>query len=62
MTTYINIDILLALINQKGHTVTMENENKKSKIDIIDEEIIKLLAERVQVLYEEDTQKKTLPI
>ena len=62
MTTYINIDILLALINQKGHTVTMENENKKSKIDIIDEEIIKLLAERVQVLDEEDTQKKTLPI
>ena len=40
----------------------MENENKKSKIDIIDEEIIKLLAERVQVLDEEDPQKKTLPI
>ncbi|MBO4920344.1 MAG: chorismate mutase [Lachnospiraceae bacterium] len=41
----------------------MKNTNKKSKIDAIDEEIIKLLAERVQVLDEaEESEKKALPI
>ena len=41
----------------------MENENKITKIDAIDEEIIKLLAERVQVLDESDgSEKKALPI
>lgn len=38
-------------------------ENEKTKIDLIDEEIIKLLAERVKVLDEESENKKSqLPI
>ena len=38
-------------------------ENQKTKIDQIDEEIIKLLAERVKVLDEESENKKSqLPI